>query len=116
MEDKIVKYYPNEIRYLENRLEYLKLDNEKVIENQEFNKMTINGIDYTDKKEAGIALLNACKTKNSKEDEVIGEYKGFKLELGFDSFSRVFTLTMKNYSNHTIDLGDNALRKYSKNR
>ena len=116
LEDKIVKYYPNEIKYLENKLDSLELDNQKANENRGFSRMTINDIDYTEKKEAGIALLNACKSKKNKEDEVIGEYKKFKLELGFNTLLRTFTLTIRNWSSYTIELGDDVFRKYSKNR
>lgn len=116
LEDKILKYYPNEIEYLKNKLKSLELDNQKVNENKGFSRMTIKDIDYTEKKEAGFALLNACKSKKNKDDEVIGEYKGFKLELEFNPFYNEFILAIKNWSSHTIELGDDVFRKYSKNR
>lgn len=116
LEDKILKYYPNEIQYLKNKVKSLELDNQRANENKGFSRMTIKNIDYTEKKEAGLALLNVCKSKRNKDDEVIGEYKGFKLELQFNRFYNKFILDIKNWASHTIELGDDAFRKYSKNR
>lgn len=116
LEDKILKYYPNEIQYLKNKVKSLELDNQRANENKGFSRMTIKNIDYTEKKEAGLALLNVCKSKRNKDDEVIGEYKGFKLELQFNRFYNKFILDIKNWASHTIEFGDDAFRKYSKNR
>lgn len=67
--------------------------------------MILKGIEYTKKEEAGNAILDLCSKKQSKEPEEIGEYRGFKLELGFDSMSKSFTLNIKHSVTLEIDLG-----------
>ena len=64
--------------------------------------MILKGVEYTDKEQAGKAILEVCKSKSNPDNEDIGEYRGFRLELGFNSIERQFTMTMKNKYSYSI--------------
>ena len=113
LESRISTVYPQKIKELEEVMQAYEFDKkyleEHTITNEDgFSKMIIKGIEYTDKEQAGKALLKVCSTKQSKELEEIGEYRGFKLELGFDSLMREFTLNIKNKTNREINLGSDV--------
>ena len=113
LEDKITRSYPQQIKEWEERIEAYEIDKKQIEEctlpnSEGFSKMKIKGIEYTDKEKAGTALLQLCNEKQSKENEYIGEYRGFQLELGFDIVSKVFTLTVKNKTTRTIELGNDV--------
>ena len=113
LENKITKVYPQKIKELEESVKAHEYDKQHLEENtipneDGFSKMIIKGIEYTDKEQAGKALLKVCSEKQRKELENIGEYRGFKLELGFDSLSRDFTLNIRNKTNREIHLGSDV--------
>lgn len=113
IEDKITKYYPSEIKRLEEIVTAMEQDvkqlNEKTIPNEDkFSIMKIRGNEYTEKEKAGQALLEACKTKTNGDNEIIGEYRGFKLGLEFDSLERKFKITMKNETSYSTFLGSDV--------
>ena len=113
LENKITKVYPQKIKELEERIENFEYDKshleKNTIPNEDgFSKMIIKGIEYTDKGQAGKALIKVCSEKQNKELEKIGEYRGFKLELGFDSLSQDFTLNIRNKTNRGIHLGSDV--------
>ena len=113
LQDKIVKTYPQLIKEYEEKIKAYQEDKKYLEENTKpnadgFCKMTLKGIEYTEKEQAGKALLEACKQKQSKEDEEIGEYRGFKLELGFNSIHKVFTLNVKNKATLFVELGSDV--------
>ena len=68
--------------------------------------MIIKGKEYMEKEQAGKAILELCRSKKNPELEEVGEYRGFKLELEFDSYKGEFALTMKNKYSYKIMLGD----------
>ena len=70
--------------------------------------MTLKGIEYTDKEQAGKAILEVCKSKSNPDIEDIGEYRGFRLELGFNSVEKQFTMTMRNKYSYSIFLGSDT--------
>ena len=70
--------------------------------------MILKGIEYTDKEQAGKAILEVCKSKSNPDVEDIGEYRGFRLELGFNSVEKQFTMTMKNKYSYSIFLGSDT--------
>lgn len=110
LEDKITRSYPNQIKEIQEKIQALEDDvkqlEENTILNEEgFSKMKIKGVEYTDKEQAGKAILETCKTKTNPDLEEIGEYRGFKLELGFNSLEKQFTMTMKNKYSYSIFLG-----------
>ena len=57
--------------------------------------MIIKGVEYADKEQAGKALLEACKNKSKADEELIGEYRGFKMLLSFDTLQKQFNMTLK---------------------
>jgi hypothetical protein len=70
--------------------------------------MVIDGKTYTDRGQAGAALLEACKTIQTTEAFKVGSYRGFDMFLSFDSFNKVFHVAMKGSMTHTATLGDDA--------
>ena len=67
--------------------------------------MEIKGTVYTDKKEAGTAILDACKSMTNPDPIIIGKYRGFEMELFFESFSKEYRLSLKGAITHTASLG-----------
>ncbi len=101
LEDMIVKYYPNRIKELEDKVLGIEKDlnlvkNNTNIENEEkFSPMTLKGKQYNKKEMAGKAILEICKTKENSELEEIGEYRGMKLELQINVAKQEFELFLK---------------------
>ena len=113
LEDKIARSYPNQIKEIQGKVEALEADakqlEDNTIPNQDgFSKMQLNGIEYANKEQAGKAILEICKSKTNPDNEEIGKYRGFRLELGFNSVEKQFTLTMKNKYSYSIFLGSDT--------
>lgn len=113
LEDKITRAYPTQIRELQEKIQAFEYDvnqlEDNTIPNEDgFSKMKIKDIEYTDKEQAGKAILEVCKTKTSPDIEIIGEYRGFKLQLSFNSVEKQFTMTMKNKYSYSIFLGSDV--------
>lgn len=108
IENKIKNYYPSEINGLENMIIAVKKDIEHAKENtkpnaDKFSPMIINNKTYTEKAEAGKAILKACENMQSSEPIPIGEYRGFKMQLSFDSYNKEFKITLRNeFSYYTL--------------
>ena len=66
---------------------------------------------YSDKENAGKKLLECCKELKSMEEKEIGEYRGFKMKLAFNSFSKNFQLTLKNKYHYMVELGTDTLKE-----
>ena len=113
LEDKIARSYPNQIKEIQEKVDALEADvkqlEDNTIPNEDgFSKMTLKGIEYTDKEQAGKAILEVCKSKSNPDIEDIGEYRGFRLELGFNSVEKKFTMTMRNKYSYSIFLGSDT--------
>lgn len=112
LEDMIVKYYPNRIKELEDKVLGIEKDlnlvkNNTNIENEEkFSPMTLKGKQYNKKEMAGKTILEICKTKENSELEEIGEYRGMKLELQINVARQEFELFLKGNSEYKISLGN----------
>ena len=110
LEDKIIKFYPQEISLLTARVDGLKADLEiakahpKEVDGK-FAGMVIDGYNYTEKAEAGQVIIEACKAKTTSEPTPLGEYRGFKMELEFDTFERAYAVKLKGHFTHSITLG-----------
>ena len=110
LEDKILKYYPQEIASLNATVEGLKTDivctesHPKSTEDN-FVGITIKGEFYSDKSAAGAELLYACKAMTSPDPVSIGEYRGFKMELQFDVFEKEYQLLLKGKLSYLVHLG-----------
>ena len=109
MEDKVIKFYPTEIKRLEKRIEDISEDVKHLNENTKpidgFQGMNIKEKEYTDKAEAGQMIIDICKSMTNSDPIEIGEYRGFKMILTFDSFDRKFHLGMKNILSYDVELG-----------
>ena len=70
--------------------------------------MVIKGDTFTDKDNAGVALLEACKEIKSSEPAQVGSYRGFTMQISFDSRSKEFNLTLKGEMSHSVKLGLDA--------
>ena len=110
LQDRIIKYFPEEIVRLNNKIRAMEEDTIKLQEYTKtnadgFSPMKINGIIYTEKQEAGKSLLQSINNLKSMETREIGEYRGFKMEISFDSITRNIKLKLKNKFGYSIDLG-----------
>ncbi|MFR5765333.1 MAG: SNF2-related protein [Clostridia bacterium] len=110
LQDKIIKYFPEEIARLNNKIGAMEEDTIKLQEYTRpnadgFSPMKINGITYTEKQEAGKRLLQSINDLKSMETREIGEYRGFTMEISFDSITRNIRLKLKNKFSYSIDLG-----------
>ncbi len=111
LEDKIIKYYPQRISALESRIEGLKKDvatvnaNPKPLDDQ-FVGMKVLGIFYGEKADAGKAIIEACKTMTSPEPIPLGEYRGFKTELAFNTLDRSYEVKLKGETSRSVSLGE----------
>ena len=109
MEDKVIKYYPNEIKRLEIRIDNIQEDiahlNINTKGGDDFQGMVIKGETILEKKDAGQKIIDICKAMTNKDPIEIGEYRGFKMILSFDTFDRNFYLDMKNKISYKVELG-----------
>ena len=113
LEDKVIKFYPQQIAYLKSRVEGLIKDVEtaklhpKPIDEQPLGMM-VSGVSYSEKAEAGQAIINACKSMNSPDAIPLGEYRGFQMELYFDTVQRNYVVKLKGETSRDVPLGDDA--------
>lgn len=110
LEDKIIKFYPQEIALQTARIKGLKADLEIQITHPKeidgkFVGMTIQGTEYKDKAEAGKAIIEFCKTKTNADTEILGEYRGFKMEIEFNQYERAYVVTLRENSSYHVTLG-----------
>ena len=113
LEDKVIKFYPQQIAYLKSRVEGLTKDVEtaklhpKPIDEQPLG-MTVSGVSYSEKAEAGQAIINTCKSMNSPDAIPLGEYRGFQMELYFDTVQRNYVVKLKGETSRDVPLGDDS--------
>lgn len=129
LEDKIIKYYPQEIARRTDTIEGLKSDIERAKQHPKpiddtFVGMTVKGVLYSEKADAGNAILDACQAMTSPDLVPLGEYRGFQTELSFDTFSKEYVIKLKGELGYFVSLGmdtfgnitrlDNALEGLAK--
>ena len=113
LEDKVIKFYPQQIAYLKSRVEGLTKDVEtaklhpKPTDEQPLGMM-VSGVSYSEKAEAGQAIINACKSMNSPDAIPLGEYRGFQMELYFDTVQRNYVVKLKGETSRDVPLGDDS--------
>ena len=110
LEDQIIKEFPQKIRSLEQRIEGYKADIDQLKRNTEpnedgFSPMIMPGGTVREKKAAGDAILGLCKSMTSPDPIPIGQYRGFDMDLSFDTFSREYKITLIHQLRHTVTLG-----------
>ena len=113
LEDKIIKYYPQQITSLQNKIEGLKQDVETAKRNPKptddhFVGMEVNGVFYSEKAEAGKAIIEACKLMSSPEPIYLGKYRGFDMELSFDTLERTYMIKIKGSTSRNVFLGEDS--------
>lgn len=113
LEDKIIKYYPQRIAALENRIEGLKQDVETAKQHPKptddrFVGMEVKGVFYSEKADAGKAIIEACKQMSSPDPIPLGKYRGFETELLFNTAERNYEVRLKGATSRNVPLGDDA--------
>ena len=114
LEDNITQHYPHQIAVFKERIEGFTADMEKYAKNKPEDKeqffMQVGGKSYTDKKEAGTAIIAMCKEiKGINASADVGEYLGFKLNVTFDSFNNKFVMNVKGAMSHPMEVGTDPL-------
>ena len=109
LEDKVIKFYPKQIAEITERIGGYEQDIETVKQfpkkEDAFNTMTIDGLGYFEKEAAGKALLERCRLMKSPEPVMIGDYRGFAMELSFNEVSKLFYVALKGNLSYSIELG-----------
>ena len=113
LEDNIAKNYPKQIEILKERIRGFQADLETVQRNLPAEKenfsMKVGNRIFTDKKEAGSAILTMCKGMDSLQQAVeVGAYAGMTMKISFDSFNRKFVMSLKGALSHSFELGPDA--------
>ena len=111
LEDKIIKFYPQTIARLKETIEGLERDVQTAKEHPKptddrFVGMEVKGVSYSEKADAGKAIIEACKAMTSPDPIPLGRYRGFELELSFNTFERLYDVKIKGEASRTIALGD----------
>lgn len=128
LEDKVIKYYPQEIKRLTEKISGAEKDialvNQNPKSDDNFPAMTIDGTAFREKEQAGKALIERCKAMTSADPVMVGDYRGFKMILSIDTFAKEHRMTLQGAQSYTISLGadvfgniqriDNALANISK--
>lgn len=114
LEDNIVKHYPAQIATMKERLAGYRADIQTYQQNKFPDKdtfsMKIGNRVYTEKKEAGAALIDMCRSAKQPNMAVtIGDYQGFKMNVSFDSFFSKFTVNLKGRISHEVEIGADPL-------
>ena len=114
LEDNITQHYPHQIAIFKERIEGFTADMNKYAKNKPEDKeqffMQVGGKSYTDKKEAGTAIIAMCKEiKGINASADVGEYLGFKLNVTFDSFNNKFVMNVKGAMSHPMEVGSDPL-------
>ena len=110
LEDRIIKFYPQQIKQGEERIAGYNADIQRAKENtflnaDNFSPMVVEDVTYDEKKGAGSAILVACKAMTSPDPKQIGSYRGFNMELSFNSFEKEYVLTLVGSLRHSVSLG-----------
>ena len=119
LEDNIAKHYPQQITILKERISGMQADIQTAKANLPVDKeqfsMKVGDKLYTDKKEAGTALVEMCKEiKIVNAPAVIGEYAGFKMAVSFDAFNHKFVMNLKGQLSHNLEVGSDPLGNISR--
>ena len=114
LEDQIYRHFPQKIQELEQRIRGFTSDMEQVkstvmSEPGKLSPMEIEGTVYTEKKDAGAAILAACKAKTSPENVLLGSYRGFEMDLSFETFYKEFQITFRREHIYVVSLGSDSL-------
>lgn len=112
MEDKLLKYFPAEIEKQAGYIHGFEADIKTVEAHPQISEgfcgMEIMGRHYAEKADAGEIILAACKETKSADPVPLGSYRGFRMELSYDSFRSEFDIVLKGAMSHRVALGTDA--------
>ena len=114
LEDRVLKYYPQTIKEYEERI--AGYENDAALAEQhkpqgedKFCPMTLKGVTYTEKADAGEMLLAICKDYPMSAATEIGSYRGFRIEIYYDTVNAHYCMNLCGKAKHKVDLGADAL-------
>ena len=114
LEDRVLKYYPQTIKEYEERI--AGYENDAALAEQhkpqgedKFCPMTLTGVTYTEKADAGEMLLAICKDYPMSAPTEIGSYRGFRMEIYYDTVNAHYCMNLCGKAKHKVDLGADAL-------
>ena len=114
LEDRVLKYYPQTIKEYEERI--AGYENDAALTEQhkpqgedKFCPMTLKGVTYTEKADAGEMLLAICKDYPMSAATEIGSYRGFRIEIYYDTVNAHYCMNLCGKAKHKVDLGADAL-------
>ena len=114
LEDRVLKYYPQTIKEYEERI--AGYENDAILAEQhkpqgedKFCPMTLKGMTYTEKADAGEMLLAICKDYPMSAATEIGSYRGFRIEIYYDTVNAHYCMNLCGKAKHKVDLGADAL-------
>ena len=108
LQENINVKYPEKIQKINEYISAAEKDAALVKTNSSkmFSGMTVDGTHFSDKKEAGTAFLESCRNIRPDENtKPVGEYKGFKMDVSFDSFRKAFVINLKGNLSYSTDIG-----------
>ena len=114
LEDKIIKYYPTTIARTKETIAGLEKDislakeHPKPLEDT-FAGIEVKGVSYSEKAEGGQKIIDACKEMTSPDPVPLGKYRGFDLELSFDTFEKAYQVKIKGSLSRSVSLGTDAI-------
>lgn len=108
LEDRIIKYYPQKIKSIKTRIEGLENDIKDLKPQKEFQQIKIKDMLIVDKKQAGNAIILACKGYDGQDKKYIGEYRGFDLYIQFNSLSQYYIMSLKKELYYPVELGNDV--------
>ena len=114
LEDRVLKYYPQTIKEYEERIAGYENDvalaeQHKPQGEDKFCPMTLKGVTYTEKADAGEMLLAICKDYPMSAPTEIGSYRGFRMEIYYDTVNAHYCMNLCGKAKHKVDLGSDAL-------
>ena len=114
LEDRVLKYYPQTIKEYEERIAGYENDAALVEQHKpqgedKFCPMTLKGVTYTEKADAGEMLLAICKDYPMSAPTEIGSYRGFRMEIYYDTVNAHYCMNLCGKAKHKMDLGADAL-------
>ena len=114
LEDKIIKYYPTTIARIKETIAGLEKDRSLAKEHPKplddtFVGIEVKGVSYSEKAEGGQKIIDACKEMTSPDPVPLGKYRGFDLELSFDTFEKAYQVKIKGSLSRSVSLGTDAI-------
>ncbi len=113
LEDSLLKYFPQKIKTIKNSIEgyendIKRIENNTHLHDEGISPMFVGNKEYTNRGEAGTAIIEAGKKLKPADFVKIGEYRGFEMQIKYDLFGDSFEMTLKGTMSYRIDLGSDG--------